>query len=146
MDEKECGKVDIQQATEEKLERAMQRGVPMDAAILEDLMQKKLLTEEATQRLSAQRNYHNKEARENVVPVRITDDVMNMMDALITSKHSNSRSEAASYLIMLGVQSHYSSLNQLSKEVAVIEEQQKKVKNLIEDSLIFPKLPHHESI
>ncbi|MGO4533201.1 hypothetical protein AB4Z30_29510 [Paenibacillus sp. 2TAF8] len=89
--------MDIQQATEEKLERAMQRGVPMDAAILEDLMQKKLLTEEATQRLSAQRNYHNKEARENVVPVRITDDVMNMMDALITSKHSNSRSEAASY-------------------------------------------------
>ncbi|WP_145332335.1 hypothetical protein [Paenibacillus xylanexedens] len=138
--------MDIQQATEEKLERAMQMGVPMGAAILEDLIQKKLLTEEAAQRLSAPKNVLNKEAKEKVVPVRITDDVMNIMDALITSGHSNSRSEAASYLIMLGVHNHYSLLNQLSKEVVVLEEQQKKIKNLIENSFILPELPPHESI
>ena len=135
----------IQQATEEKLERAMQRGVPMDTAILEDLMHKNLLTEEAAQRLLARKNYQNKEARENVVPVQIRDDVMNIMDALIKSGHSNSRSEAASYLIMLGVQNHYSSLNQLSKEVVVMEEQQKKINNLIESSFILAELPHQES-
>ncbi|WP_405130579.1 hypothetical protein MHB43_23950 [Paenibacillus sp. FSL H8-0317] len=130
--------MDIQKATEEKLERAIQMGVPIDEAILEGLIQKKLLTEDASQRLLAQKNYQNKEIRKNVVSVRISDDVMNIIDDLITSGHVNSRSEGASYLIMLGVKSHYSFFNELSKEVIVIEEQQKKIKNLIESSLIFP--------
>ncbi|KAA8782817.1 hypothetical protein ABIE27_000303 [Paenibacillus sp. 4624] len=131
--------MDIQKATEEKLERAMQMGVPIDASILEDLIQKNLLTEEAVQRLSAQKNYDNKEAGENIVPVRISDDVMNIIDDLITSGHINSRSEGALYLIMLGIKSHYSFFNQLSKEVVVMEEQQKKIKNLIENSFILPE-------
>lgn len=131
--------MDIQKATEEKLERKMQMGVPIDETMLEGLIQKKLLTEEAAQRLLAQKNDLNKEIRKNVVSVPISDDVMNIIDDLMTSGHVNSRSEGASYLIMLGVKSHDSFFNELSKEVIVIEEQRKKIKNLIESSLIFPE-------
>ncbi|GGH46628.1 hypothetical protein GCM10008014_09390 [Paenibacillus silvae] len=131
--------MDIQKATEEKLERKMQMGVPIDETILEGLIEKKLLTEEAAQRLLAQKNDLNKETRKNVVSVRISDDVMSIIDDLITSGHVNSRSEGASYLIMLGVKSHYSFFNELSKEVVVIEEQRKKIKYLIESALIFPE-------
>ncbi|MCK6075233.1 hypothetical protein [Paenibacillus silvae] len=93
----------------------------------------------AAQRLLAQKNDLNKETRKNVVSVRISDDVMSIIDDLITSGHVNSRSEGASYLIMLGVKSHYSFFNELSKEVVVIEEQRKKIKYLIESALIFPE-------
>lgn len=44
--------------------------------------------------------------KKNVVSVPISDDVMNIIDDLITSGHVKSRSEGASYLIMLGVKSH----------------------------------------
>ncbi|WP_339789990.1 hypothetical protein NSQ38_13670 [Paenibacillus sp. FSL R7-0313] len=74
--------MDSQKATEEKLERKMQMGVPIDETMLEVLIQK------------------------NVVSVPISDDVMNIIDDLMTSGHVNSRSEGASYLIMLGVKSH----------------------------------------
>ncbi|PZT57747.1 hypothetical protein [Paenibacillus silvae] len=138
--------MDIQKATEEKLERKMQMGVPIDETILESLIQKKLLTEEAAKRLLAQKNDLNKETRKNVVSVRISDDVMSIIDDLITSGHVNSRSEGASYLIMLGVKSHYSFFNELSKEVIVIEEQRKKIKNLIESALIFPQTSQHSQL
>ncbi|WP_427181600.1 hypothetical protein [Paenibacillus sp. TC-CSREp1] len=138
--------MDIQKAMEEKLERKIQMGVPIDETILEGLIEKKLLTEEAAQRLLAQKNDLNKETRKNVVSVPITDDVMNIIDDLITSGHVNSRSEGASYLIMLGVKSHYSFFNELSKEVIVIEEQRKKIKNLIESALIFPETSQHSQL
>ncbi|MDT9720051.1 hypothetical protein QVE09_14135 [Paenibacillus sp. ClWae2A] len=138
--------MDIQKATEEKLERKMQMGVPIDETMLEVLIQKKLLTEEAAQRLLAQKNDLNKEIRKNVVSVPISDNVMNIIDDLMTSGHVNSRSEGASYLIMLGVKSHYSFFNGLSKEVIVIEEQRKKIKNLIESSLIFPGTSQNDQV
>lgn len=36
---RECEKMDIQKATEEKLERKMQMGVPIDETMLEGLIQ-----------------------------------------------------------------------------------------------------------
>ncbi|SEO76288.1 hypothetical protein SAMN05518670_4682 [Paenibacillus sp. OK076] len=44
---------------------------------------------------------------------------------------------------MVGVKSHYSFFNELSKEVIVIEEQRKKIKNLIESSLISSETSQH---
>jgi hypothetical protein len=64
----------------------------------------------------------------------------------MTSGHVNSRSEGASYLIMLGVKSHDSFFNELSKEVIVIEEQRKKIKNLIESALIFQETSQHSQL
>ena len=70
---RECEKMDIQKATEEKLERKMQMGVPIDETMLEGLIQK------------------------NVVSVPISDDVMNIIDDLMTSGHVNSQSEGFVY-------------------------------------------------
>lgn len=130
--------MDIQKAAEEKLERKMQMGVPIDETMLEGLT-KKITYRRGCSAFISSKNDLNKEIRKNVVSVPISDDVMNIIDDLMTSGHVNSRSEGASYLIMLGVKSHDSFFNELSKEVIVIEEQRKKIKNLIESSLIFPE-------
>jgi len=71
-------------------------------------------------------------ARDHVVMVRVNDDALKSLDALIQSGIFKSRSEAAAFLISEGIKAQQPLFNKISERIREIERLQSELKGIIE--------------
>ena len=71
-------------------------------------------------------------ARDHVVMVRVNDDSLKSLDALIQSGIFKSRSEAAAFLISEGIKAQQPLFNKIAERIREIERLQSELKGIIE--------------
>ena len=71
-------------------------------------------------------------ARDHVVMVRVNDDSLRSLDALIQSGIFKSRSEAAAFLISEGIKAQQPLFNKIAERIREIERLQSELKGIIE--------------
>ena len=73
-------------------------------------------------------------ARDHVVMVRVNDDSLKSLDALVQSAIFKSRSEAAAFLISEGVKAQASLFERISERIKEIERLQAELKGIVRPS------------
>lgn len=71
-------------------------------------------------------------ARDHVVMVRVNDDSLRSLDALVQSGIFKSRSEAAAFLISEGVKAQASLFERISERIAEIERLRSELKGIVQ--------------
>lgn len=71
--------------------------------------------------------------RDSVVMVRLSKDSLDKLDELVDSGVTNSRSEAAAFLIGEGVKSRSDLFDRIAEQTRVIREAREKLRQLLED-------------
>jgi hypothetical protein len=78
--------------------------------------------------------YGNSESRNNVISVRLNDETLQCLDDLVSANIAQSRSDAASRLIMEGIKNNVALFEQIRKHTEEIENIRQKLHQSIEDS------------
>ena len=73
--------------------------------------------------------------RDSVVMVRLSKDSLERLDELVDSGVTNSRSEAAAFLIGEGVKARSDLFDKIAEQTRVIREAREKLRQLLEDDL-----------
>lgn len=73
-------------------------------------------------------------ARDHVVMVRVNDDSLKSLDALVQSGIFKSRSEAAAFLISEGVKAQSALFERISQRIAEIERLRSELKGIVDDT------------
>lgn len=73
--------------------------------------------------------------RDSVVMVRLSKDSLDKLDELVDSGVTNSRSEAAAFLIGEGVTARSDLFDKIAEQTRVIREAREKLRQLLEDDL-----------
>ena len=73
--------------------------------------------------------------RDSVVMVRLSKDSLERLDELVDSGVTNSRSEAAAFLIGEGVKARSDLFDKIAEQTQVIREAREKLRQLLEDDL-----------
>ena len=72
-------------------------------------------------------------ARDHVVMVRVNDDSLKSLDALVQSGIFKSRSEAAAFLISEGVKAQFTLFERISERIAEIERLRSELKGIVQN-------------
>ena len=76
---------------------------------------------------------NDRQARDNVVMVRVDKDSLNKLDELVEAELAGSRSEAAAYLISEGIKSREPLFNAISAKVEEIRKAKEELRVLLEE-------------
>lgn len=78
--------------------------------------------------------YGTSEHRNNVISVRLNNETLQCIDDLVSANIAQSRSDAASRLIMEGIKNHASLFEQIRKNTEEIEKIRQQLQQSIKDS------------
>lgn len=120
---------------ESELKKHIKKGNKIPNGLLQLMVQSGHLSAEAMDNVLAelQDNEILNEKRNNVISFRITDDINNKLDDLVSLSIAQSRSEAAYMLILEGVKSHSELFNEIKKHKEELKNIKSKFDNILVD-------------
>lgn len=126
--DKASDKLDKIEKSREKLEQLHEQGRLNDKKFARNVSQ----LDKAEKVIRAV--HETPERRNNVISVRLSDETLQCLDDLVSANIAQSRSDAASRLIMEGIKNHAALFEQIRKHTEEIENIRQRLQQSIQDS------------